>query len=179
MIDDQGYRSNVGIIIVNKEGKLFWGKRVHQDAWQFPQGGIRPHETPQQAAFRELKEEVGLSPSDVRVIGKTEDWLYYDLPSHLIRHHSHPVCVGQKQIWFMFGLVADDKAIQLETHTIPEFEDWRWVDYWLPVQDVVDFKRGVYQKALTELEGAMHKFWLTSAEQRAEPQTDSQQDAVS
>ena len=178
MIDEQGYRSNVGIIIVNKEGKLFWGKRVHQDAWQFPQGGIRPHETPQQAAFRELKEEVGLSPSDVRVIGKTEDWLYYDLPSHLIRHHSHPVCVGQKQIWFMFGLVADDKAIQLETYRIPEFEDWRWVDYWLPVQDVVDFKRGVYQKALTELEGAMHKFWLTSAEPRAESQIDSQQDAV-
>jgi len=86
VIDVDGYRSNVGIIIVNEEGKLFWGKRIHQEAWQFPQGGIRENETPQQSVFRELKEEVGLEPSDVRVLGRTADWISYDLPKHLIRH---------------------------------------------------------------------------------------------
>ncbi len=160
MIDSNGYRPNVGIIIVNKHGKLFWGKRIQQDAWQFPQGGIREYETPQQAAFRELKEEVGLSPSDVRVLAKTQDWLHYDLPRHLIRQHSHPVCIGQKQIWFLLGLEADESAINLSVHPSPEFEDWLWVDYWLPVQQVVNFKQSVYQQALSELEPALNAFWI-------------------
>lgn len=159
MIDANGYRPNVGIIIVNKQGKLFWGKRIQQDAWQFPQGGIRDYETPQQAAFRELKEEVGLNPSDVRVLAKTQDWLHYDLPRHLIRQNSHPVCVGQKQIWFLLGLEAEESAINLSVHVSPEFEDWIWVDYWLPVQQVVSFKQSVYQQALTELEPALSAFW--------------------
>ncbi|MBN2647528.1 MAG: RNA pyrophosphohydrolase [Thiotrichales bacterium] len=160
MIDEQGYRQNVGIIIVNKDGKLFWGKRVHQEAWQFPQGGIREYETPQQAAFRELREEVGLEPSDVRVLGRTQNWLKYDLPKHLIRHNSQPLCVGQKQIWFLFGLESDVSRINLCLHDTPEFEDWSWVDYWRPVQEVVNFKQAVYHKALTELEQSLHKFWL-------------------
>lgn len=161
MIDQDGYRLNVGIIIANKQGKLFWGKRIQQDAWQFPQGGIRESETPQQAVFRELKEEVGLAPSDVRVLGKTNDWLHYDLPKHLIRHYSQPVCVGQKQIWFMLGLESDDSSIDLSHHNSPEFETWTWVDYWRPVQEVVSFKQSVYHQALTELEDALKKFWVT------------------
>ena len=160
MIDSEGYRPNVGIIIVNKEGKLFWGKRIQQDAWQFPQGGIRENETPQQAVFRELKEEVGLDPSDVRILGRTEDWISYDLPKHLIRHYSHPICIGQKQIWFMLGLESDDSQINLNLHNTPEFEGWDWVEYWRPVQEVVNFKQGVYHQALTELEGALEKFWF-------------------
>ncbi len=163
MIDQDGYRLNVGIIIANKQGKLFWGKRIQQEAWQFPQGGIREHETPQQAVFRELKEEVGLNPSDVRVLGKTQDWLSYDLPKHLIRHYSQPVCIGQKQIWFLLGLETQDSMINLNYHDTPEFETWKWVDYWLPVQDVVSFKQSVYHQALTELEQALHKFWLPRA----------------
>lgn len=160
MIDENGYRPNVGIIIVNKQGKLFWGKRVNQDAWQFPQGGIRENETPQQAAFRELKEEVGLEPTDVRVLGRTQDWLSYDLPKHLIRHYSHPVCIGQKQIWFLLGLECGNDNIDLCRHDTPEFEDWVWVDYWKPVQEVVNFKQAVYQQALTELESVLERFWL-------------------
>ncbi|MCF6253998.1 MAG: RNA pyrophosphohydrolase [Thiomicrorhabdus sp.] len=160
MIDVDGYRFNVGIIIVNKEGKLFWGKRIHQEAWQFPQGGIRENETPQQALFRELKEEVGLDPSDVRVLGRTEDWISYDLPKHLIRHHSRPLCIGQKQIWFMLGLEGDADCINLSGHERPEFEDWAWVDYWRPVQEVISFKQSVYHQALTELEVTLEKFWL-------------------
>jgi len=160
VIDEDGYRPNVGIIIVNKEGQLFWGKRIQQDAWQFPQGGIRESETPQQAVFRELKEEVGLDPSDVRVLGRTEDWLCYDLPKHLIRHYSQPVCIGQKQIWFMLGLESSVDQINLTHHETPEFEDWAWVDYWKPVQEVVSFKQAVYHQALTELEETLTKFWL-------------------
>ena len=160
MIDVDGYRFNVGIIIVNKEGKLFWGKRIQQDAWQFPQGGIRENETPQQALFRELKEEVGLDPSDVRVLGRTEGWISYDLPKHLIRHHSRPLCIGQKQIWFMLGLEGEFDCINLNMHERPEFEDWAWVDYWRPVQEVISFKQSVYQQALTELESTLEKFWL-------------------
>jgi len=160
MIDEDGYRPNVGIIIVNKEGKLFWGKRVHQDAWQFPQGGIRQSETPQQAVFRELKEEVGLEPKDVRVLGRTQEWLFYDLPKHLIRHNSYPVCIGQKQIWFMLGFEGGESSIDLNRHDTPEFEAWDWVEYWRPVQEVVNFKRSVYQQALTELENVLERFWL-------------------
>lgn len=162
MIDSDGYRQNVGIIIVNKEGKLFWGKRVHQEAWQFPQGGVRTNETPQQAVFRELKEEVGLDPSDVRILGRTNDWISYDLPKHLIRHYSHPVCIGQKQIWFLLGMVGSEEKIDLNCHETPEFEGWEWVEYWLPVQNVVDFKQSVYHQALTELEESLQKFWLYS-----------------
>ncbi len=160
VIDEAGYRPNVGIILVNPEGRLFLGKRIGQDAWQFPQGGIRAHETPQQAAFRELREEVGLRPADVRVIGRTRDWLRYELPPHLVRSHNRPLCIGQKQIWFMFGLVAPESAIDLSLHEQPEFDDYRWVDYWVPVQEVVEFKRNVYQQALTELEADLRRLWL-------------------
>ena len=160
MIDADGYRPNVGIIIVNKEGKLFWGKHIQQDAWQFPQGAIVDHETPQQAVFRELKEEVGLEPSDVRILGRTEDWISYDLPKHLIRHYSQPVCIGQKQIWFMLGFEGEASSINLSQHESPEFEDWDWVDYWRPVQEVVSFKQAVYHQALTELLPTLETFWL-------------------
>lgn len=160
MIDEDGYRPNVGIIIASKNGQLFWGKRIQQDAWQFPQGGIRENETPQQAVFRELKEEVGLEPSDVRVLGRTEGWLCYDLPKHLIRHYSQPLCIGQKQVWFMLGLECDVDRINLSLHDTPEFEDWVWVDYWHPVQEVVNFKQAVYHQALTELKESLDKFWL-------------------
>lgn len=161
MIDVDGYRPNVGIIIVNKQGKLFWGKRVFQDAWQFPQGGVRESETPQQAVFRELKEEVGLDPSDVRVLGRTQDWISYDLPKHLIRHNSLPICIGQKQVWFLLGLESGEDKINLTLHDTPEFESWTWVEYWHPVQDVVEFKRAVYHQALLELEDALNKFWIS------------------
>ena len=161
MIDTEGYRHNVGIIIVNKEGKLFWGKRVCQQSWQFPQGGIDENETPQQAVFRELKEEVGLNPADVRVLGRTEGWLKYDLPKHYVRSESYPICIGQKQIWFLLGLESDENSIDLNLHEKPEFDGWNWVDYWYPIQEVVDFKKEVYQLALMELEPYLKKFWLS------------------
>lgn len=152
MIDSQGFRANVGIILCNREGRLLWARRLGQDSWQFPQGGIKRNESPEEALYRELREEVGLEPQHVEIIGCTQGWLRYRLPKRFIRFHSKPVCIGQKQRWYMLRLVADDEAVRLDLSDKPEFEEWRWVDYWLPLQEIVFFKRRVYEKALQELE---------------------------
>lgn len=152
MIDSQGYRANVGIILCNREGRLLWARRLGQDSWQFPQGGIKRNETPEQALYRELREEVGLEPGDVEILSTTRGWLRYRLPKRFIRFHSRPLCIGQKQRWFMLRLLAEDEAVRLDRSDKPEFEEWRWVDYWLPLQEIVFFKRRVYEKALQEFE---------------------------
>lgn len=150
MIDLDGYRANVGIILSNREGQLLWARRIGEQAWQFPQGGIRENESPEQAMYRELREEIGLQESHVILIGQTRDWLRYKLPRHLIRYNKEPVCIGQKQVWFMLSLVGDDSQVCLDSTDNPEFDTWRWVTYWLPVQEIVAFKRKVYEQALQE-----------------------------
>lgn len=152
MIDSQGYRANVGIILCNREGRLLWARRLGQDSWQFPQGGIKRHESPEEALYRELHEEIGLEPQHVEIIGCTQGWLRYRLPKRFVRFHSKPVCIGQKQRWYMLRLVAGDEVVRLDLSEKPEFDEWRWVDYWLPLQEIVFFKRRVYEKALQELE---------------------------
>lgn len=152
VIDGEGYRANVGIMLSNAEGCLFWGKRSGMDAWQFPQGGIRPNEEVQSAMFRELREEVGLFPEHVEILGCTRDWLRYQLPSRFVRSGRHPVCIGQKQVWYLLRLVADERHVRLDTSHRPEFDHWRWIDFWSPAEQVVDFKRDVYRRALGELE---------------------------
>ena len=153
VIDSDGYRPNVGIILSNDEGRVFWARRCGQDAWQFPQGGIRESESPEQAMFRELREETGLLPEHVELIASTTDWLRYKLPKHMIRKNSRPVCIGQKQIWFVLKLVCDEEKVDLSANKRPEFDRWVWVDYWQPMKEVVFFKRDVYESAMTELEG--------------------------
>ena len=152
MIDSDGFRPNVGIILSNREGKVFWARRSGQNAWQFPQGGIRNSETPDQAMYRELFEETGLSPEHVELVGKTRKWLRYRLPRWMVRRDTRPVCIGQKQIWFVLKLVGSEEDFNLSTMDKPEFDNWEWVDYWHPMEEVVFFKRKVYKKALTELE---------------------------
>lgn len=152
MIDDNGFRLNVGIILSNGSGKLFWGRRAGMDAWQFPQGGVKPRETLEQALMRELREETGLDSSHVKVIGSTRDWLRYRLPKDRIRRGRRPLCIGQKQRWFALHMLADEDSFDLGCCSRPEFDDWRWVDYWHPLDEVIHFKRDVYRKALTELE---------------------------
>ncbi|MDM8560238.1 RNA pyrophosphohydrolase [Candidatus Marithioploca araucensis] len=151
MIDTDGYRMNVGIILINQDGHVLWAKRVGQDAWQFPQGGIKAHETPKRALFRELYEELGLTIKQVHVLGATHGWLRYRLPHHLIRHYQRPLCIGQKQVWYMLRLLSNDNSIYLEAAN-PEFDQWLWVDYWYPLTEVIYFKKEVYENALNELQ---------------------------
>lgn len=151
VIDEDGFRLNVAMVLSNVEGKVLIAKRAGMNAWQFPQGGLQQHETPKQALFRELREEIGLLEKDVQILGSTEDWLQYRLPKRYIRSHSFPLCIGQKQKWYMLRLISEESKISLVHCTPPEFEAWRWVDYWYPLKEVVSFKKDVYRKALKEL----------------------------
>lgn len=152
MIDEKGYRANVGMILCNDRQQVLWAKRIFpKDAWQFPQGGLKQGESLEQGMYRELNEELGLLPSDVTIIGQTKDWLLYDLPEHLIRHHQKPLCIGQKQHWFLLRLVASDASICLDNQEPKEFSEWTWVDYDYPATHVVEFKQKVYAQALKEL----------------------------
>ncbi|OZG71422.1 RNA pyrophosphohydrolase [Hahella sp. CCB-MM4] len=157
MIDSEGYRPNVGIILCNERNQVFWARRIGQDSWQFPQGGIKRDESPEDALYRELKEEVGLPPESVRIVAGTRGWLRYRLPKKMIRHDSHPICVGQKQKWFMLKLLAEDSAICMDDCDQPEFDGWRWVSYWYPLGQVVSFKREVYRRAMKEFAPVLFK----------------------
>ena len=153
-LDRNGYRKNVGIIVCNDQNQVLWARRARHDGWQFPQGGIEPRESPMDAAYRELYEEVGLEPSDVELLGATDKWLRYEVPyaprPHYFRRHRG--FRGQKQRWFLFRLLAEETSVRLDTSDNPEFDYWTWVDYWRPVHQIVQFKRSVYLRALTELE---------------------------
>ena len=151
MIDRDGYRPNVGIVLSNWKNEVFWGKRVKEHSWQFPQGGIKPGERPETAMYRELKEEVGLNPQHVRILGRTRDWLRYDVPEQWLRREWRGNYRGQKQIWFLLRLVGRDCDVSLRASRKPEFDAWRWSEYWAPMESVIEFKREVYQKALEEL----------------------------
>jgi len=152
VIDSEGFRANVGIMLTNDHGQLLWARRVGgRDAWQFPQGGIQRGESPEQALYRELHEEVGLLPEAVRVLGETRGWLRYRLPRNFIRKGQNPVCIGQKQKWFLLQLLAEDNAVRLDLNNKPEFDRWQWVSYWYPLNQVISFKREVYRRALKEL----------------------------
>ena len=153
MIDRDGYRPNVAIVLVNGRNQVFWGKRVKEHAWQFPQGGIKPGETPEQAMYRELQEETGLEPQHVRILGRTRDWLHYNVPTHWVKREWRGTYRGQKQIWFLLRLTGRDCDISLRASGHPEFDAWRWHDYWVPLEGVIDFKRDVYRLGLEQLAG--------------------------
>lgn len=151
MIDEQGYRPNVGIIICNTKGEVLWAKRIGQNAYQFPQGGIQTGESPEKAMYRELEEETGLQREDVKILGSTRGWLRYRLPKRMVRSGNRPVCVGQKQKWFLLQLMSSEERIDVNRTQSPEFDGWQWVSYWYPLGQVVAFKRDVYRRALAEL----------------------------
>ena len=150
VIDSEGFRENVGIVLSSRDGRVFWGRRKGQLSWQFPQGGIKPSESPETAMYRELAEETGLCPDHVEILGFTNRWLRYRLPERFVRHHRRPLCIGQKQIWFMLRMLGSDSDFDLSLSESPEFDHWRWVDYWYPTRAVVHFKQEVYNRALRE-----------------------------
>jgi putative (di)nucleoside polyphosphate hydrolase len=152
VIDSDGFRPNVGIMLANDRGQLLWARRIGgHDAWQFPQGGISTGESPEQALYRELHEEVGLPRDAVEVLASTRGWLRYRLPRRFIREGQTPRCIGQKQKWFLLRLLEDDTAVQLDLNDKPEFDHWQWVSYWYPLNQVISFKREVYRRAMKEL----------------------------
>lgn len=151
LIDEQGYRSNVGIIVTDGRGRVLIAGRNGRSGWQFPQGGVRPDESVDAAMYRELNEEVGLNPDDVDLVGATRGWLRYRLPERYIRKERQPVCIGQKQRWYLLKLLASPNRLRFDLSDDPEFDRCRWVDYWQPVKEVIYFKRRVYVRALTEL----------------------------
>lgn len=151
VIDTDGYRPNVGIVLVRDDQSVFWARRIHDNGWQFPQGGINSDETPLEAMYRELQEETGLQPKHVAVLGATPGWLRYQLPRRFRRTHQKPLCIGQKQVWYLLQLVGEERCIQLDLCGKPEFDSYRWVDFWYPLDHVIAFKREVYRKALNHL----------------------------
>ncbi len=156
MLDRDGYRPNVGIILCNSHNQVFWGKRIREHAWQFPQGGINYGESPEQAMYRELMEEIGLEPKHVQILGRTRDWLRYEVPSSWVKREWRGSYKGQKQIWYLLRMVGRDTDVKLRASEHPEFDAWRWSDYWVPLEDVIEFKREVYKSALNELSTHLH-----------------------
>jgi putative (di)nucleoside polyphosphate hydrolase len=151
MIDRDGYRPNVAIVLCNAKNEVFWGKRIKEHSWQFPQGGIKLNESPEDAMYRELEEETGLKREHVQILGRTKGWLHYHVPNHWIKREWRGTYKGQKQIWYLLRLTGRDHDIRLRASTHPEFDAWRWHDYWVPLDSVIEFKRDVYRQALQQL----------------------------
>lgn len=166
LIDAEGFRHNVGIIVSNPDGKVFWARRIGRDVWQFPQGGMLEQESPEEAMYRELEEETGLRADHVRIVGATPQWLKYRLPKRMIRHDKQPLCIGQKQIWFMLQLTGGDQDVCLSVSSEPEFDHWRWVSYWHPLREVVFFKRRVYEQALDHFADLLRRDGITVQKRR-------------
>ena len=119
--------------------------------------------------YRELHEEVGLKPEHVQVLGRTRDWLRYEVPERWLRREWRGNYRGQKQIWFLLRLVGRDCDVCLRASEKPEFDAWRWNDYWAVTQDVVEFKRAVYGQALHELSRYLGHSADTRARRRLHP----------
>ena len=155
VIDKNGYRANVGIVLMNQQKKLFIAKRRYQSGWQFPQGGIHLGETPENAMYRELLEETGLTKNDTELLSESNNWYQYKIPKKHLRtlKKGKPFVIGQKQKWFLLKLTGADKAISLTSPSkFQEFDSWKWVDPALPAKQVIRFKQHVYEQVLTEFQ---------------------------
>lgn len=145
------YRPCVGIMLVNKEGKIFTGERLDTPgAWQMPQGGIDKGEKPRDAALRELEEETGITAKHAKITGQTAHWVLYDLPPHLLGKLWRGIYAGQKQLWFKMQFTGDDVTIDIQTKH-PEFGRWKWSDPKDVIAEIVDFKRDIYVQVIDEL----------------------------
>ena len=144
------YRPCVGIVLANPAGLVFGGERIDTPgAWQMPQGGIDPGETPRDAALRELVEETGVSERLVKVEAETPDWIAYDLPGHLLGKVWKGRFRGQKQRWFLLRYHGRDDQIDIATDH-PEFSRWQWMTPDDLIGSIVAFKRDLYRQVLSE-----------------------------
>jgi putative (di)nucleoside polyphosphate hydrolase len=148
---DLPYRPCIGIMLINRDGHIFVGHRSKTEesaGWQMPQGGIDKGEEPVDAAWRELLEEVGTDKA--KIIGETLEWLTYDLPAHLVSRVWKGRYRGQKQKWFAMSFLGDDADIDLDHHTHPEFNNFKWVEISDLPKLIVEFKRPVYERLVAE-----------------------------
>ncbi len=143
------YRRNVGVMLVNAAGHVFVGQRLDSEvpAWQMPQGGIDKGEEPQEAALRELEEEIGVSPSLVTVEAETEGWLSYDLPHDIVPRIWKGRYKGQEQKWFLLRFNGEDSQVNIQTEH-PEFSEWCWLPADEVLGQIVPFKRPVYEQVI-------------------------------
>ena len=150
MIDPDGYRPNVGIVLMHPDGRVFWARRVRRDGWQFPQGGMNSDETPLEAMYRELG---GNRPAAraCRRAGVTPAGCATGCRRAPSAATNALVCIGQKQVWFLLQFTGAEADLRLDQTDHPEFDQWRWVDFWYPAENVVLFKRDVYRSALRHL----------------------------
>ena len=149
MIPEDGYRENVGIVVFNREGRVWLGRRVHTIGghnWQFPQGGVDPGEPLEAAARRELQEETGIT--SVALLARTEGWIAYDFPAGLQGSKKARGFRGQKQAWFAFLFEGQDREVDLKAHLPAEFDAWRWADLHETADLVAPFKREAYLQVI-------------------------------
>lgn len=145
------YRPCAGVVLVNDRGLVFAGQRIDNpgDAWQMPQGGIDPGESPREAALRELGEETGLSPDKVEIEAETEGWIRYDLPPELLGRMWQGRYCGQQQKWVLMRFRGQDSDVNLETEHA-EFSRWAWMAPDELVRRIVPFKREVYAQVFSQ-----------------------------
>lgn len=148
-VGHSGYRPGVGIVLLNSKGEVFVGRRIdlEEEAWQMPQGGINEGENARQAAFRELREEIGTD--SVEVLAEASGWSYYEVPEELASKAWSGRWKGQRQKWFVMLFKGRDSDIDLATEH-PEFCAWRWVPVREVVELAVSFKRQLYLNVIRE-----------------------------
>ena len=143
-------RQGIGVIVLNEKNEVFVGKRkdIPIDKWQMPQGGMDANETPLNAMKRELREETSITR--IKVLKEIQNWLEYELPPNLLGKIWKGKFRGQKQKWFIVRFIGNDSEIDLNTQ-YPEFIEWKWIDYNLLPEVIVEFKKEVYKKLKIEL----------------------------